>query len=102
MCGKSKTRVLMVEDTLSVARMTEAFLSRAGHDVEHVSTAAAAMDVLKSNPPDAVLLDVRLPDASGLDILTHIRREQMPVAVIVATAYGSISMAVEAMQARRR
>ena len=99
MAGKSKKRVLMVEDTLSVARMTEAFLSQAGYDVDHVETAAAAREALEGSLPDAVLLDVRLPDASGLDILALIRQKELPVVVIVATAYGSIGMAVEAMQA---
>ncbi|EKV31996.1 two-component system response regulator LuxO [Caenispirillum salinarum AK4] len=99
MGGKSNTRVLMVEDTLSVARMTEAFLSQAGFDVDHAESGAAGLAALERSLPDAVLLDVRLPDMSGLDILAHIRRQELPVVVVVATAYGSIGMAVEAMQA---
>lgn len=99
MSGSGATRVLMVEDTLSVARMTEAFLTQAGFEVEHAETAAACMAALDRQWPDAILLDVRLPDASGLEVLSRIRRQELPIAVVVATAYGSIGMAVEAMQA---
>ncbi|MCA1941695.1 MAG: sigma-54 dependent transcriptional regulator [Caenispirillum bisanense] len=92
-------RVLMVEDTLSIARMTEAFLTQAGYEVDHVETGRGCLAALEAGLPDAVLLDVRLPDISGLEVLAHIRRAELPVVVIVATAYGSIGMAVEAMQA---
>lgn len=96
---RGAARVLMVEDTLSIARMTEAFLQQAGYEVDHVETGAACLQALDAALPDAVLLDVRLPDISGLEVLAHIRRAELPVVVIVATAYGSIGMAVEAMQA---
>ena len=55
----------------------------------------------RRTPPDVVLLDVKLPDANGLDLLPQIKKRWPDTEVIVLTGHGTISMAVEADQARR-
>src|SRR4029077_17503056 len=69
-------------------------------DVELIDavTGAAALAVLDDAIPDVVLLDVELPDTNGIDILRRIRAMNLPCAVIVITAHGSVNVAVEAMR----
>ena len=62
-------RLLIVEDEEVLARnLAKAFGGR-GIDVKHASTVAAAIKAAAEEPPDVVLLDLRLPDGSGLDVL---------------------------------
>jgi len=93
-----KPTVLLIEDTLSLARLYEQYL--AGVDVELVSveTGRDGLDIINRDPPDLVLLDIALPDVNGLDILRHINEEAIDSTVVVITANGSINVAVEAMR----
>ena len=65
-------------------------------------TGARALEILDETIPDIVLLDgTNLPDANGIDILRRIRARNLPCAVVVVTAHGSVKIAVEAMRERR-
>ena len=92
------SRVLLVEDTVPLARMYEVYMSDGPYDVTHVETGQEALDFLKDDPPDVVLLDLMLPDMDGLTILEHISTEKLPCAVIVITANASLNTAVDAMR----
>ena len=94
----STTRILLVEDTVPLARTYEAYLENEPYDVTHVETGAEAMALLAENPPEVVLLDLMLPDMDGLSILEHISTHQVPSAVIVITANASLKTAIEAMR----
>ena len=90
--------ILLVEDTASLARVYISYLSKMSLTVQHVETGADAMQVLRSRPPPVVLLDLNLPDMDGMDILRFVEEEELPAAIVVVTAHGSINIAVEAMQ----
>ncbi|MBL4613789.1 MAG: sigma-54-dependent Fis family transcriptional regulator [Magnetovibrio sp.] len=92
------TRVLMVEDTVPLARTYEAYLEGEPYELTHVETGTEALAILAENPPDAVLLDLMLPDMDGLSILEHISTKQIPSAVVVITANASLNTAIEAMR----
>jgi two-component system repressor protein LuxO len=91
--------VLLVEDTLALAELYRSYLRDAPWSVAHAQTAAEARAVLAASGADAVLLDLRLPDADGLELLREIRAAAKPPEVIVITANGSVATAVAAMQA---
>jgi two-component system repressor protein LuxO len=91
--------VLLVEDTRALAELYRSYLRDAPWSVGHAATAAEARAALSTGPADAVLLDLRLPDADGLDLLREIRAGAKPPEVIVITANGSVATAVAAMQA---
>ncbi len=91
-------RILLVEDSPSLGRVYADYLSTGQYDVTAVETGRDAMDFLANDVPEAVLLDLRLPDMDGMDILKHIREQEIPTAVIVITAHGSINLSVEAMR----
>ncbi len=90
--------VLLVEDQTALARTYQGFLRNEPYDVLHVDTGAKALDAL-TNEPAAILLDLKLPDADGLDILRGLRERGSNTPVVVITAHGSMQTAIEAMRA---
>ncbi|MBF0248211.1 MAG: sigma-54-dependent Fis family transcriptional regulator [Alphaproteobacteria bacterium] len=93
-----KTRILLVEDTVALARQYELYLDGEPYDVQHVETGREALDALAGGAPDVVLLDLGLPDMNGLEILEHVSTHQIPSAVVVITANASLNTAVDAMR----
>lgn len=91
-------KVLLVEDTVSLARTYIEYLKNGAYDVTHVETGKDAYAALTEGVPDAVLLDLVLPDADGLEILKNISERGLQTSVVVVTAHGSINTAVEAMR----
>ncbi|WP_337997121.1 sigma-54 dependent transcriptional regulator [Oleispirillum naphthae] len=102
MAEKPQPKVLIVEDTPSMAELYAAFLDGCGYAVSIAETGKAALAAIRRDLPDVVLLDIHLPDISGLEILKILREEEIPSACVVITAHGSINVAVEAMQSGAR
>ncbi len=96
--AERSARVLMVEDTLSLARVYLSYLRNDPYDIVAVETGKAAIDAIEKAVPDAILLDLQLPDMHGFDVLRHLSTHEIPSSVIVITAYGSVENAVEAMR----
>jgi two-component system repressor protein LuxO len=91
--------LLLVEDTRSLAALYREYLRDEGFAIRHAPTLAEARAILADGPPDAVLLDLRLPDGDGLSLLAEIRARPNPPPVVVMTAHGSVATAVDAMRA---
>jgi DNA-binding NtrC family response regulator len=90
--------VLLIEDTLSMARVYLEYLKRGPFRARHCMAGREALMDIERQPTDAVLLDLRLPDMDGLDVLKRIRAQKYHIAVVVITADGSLNRAVEAMR----
>ena len=82
-----KRMVLVVEDEESITTPLTAALAREGFDAAVAPTAAEALELARSIDPDVVLLDLMLPDGSGLDVCRELRRTSR-VPIIVVTARG--------------
>lgn len=91
-----RLRVLLVEDEALFARAVVKRLKQAGYDCESVDSLAAGRAAIRQLSPDIVLLDMRLPDGNGMDLLAELTGKNIPV--IVMTAYGEVSDAVGAMK----
>ncbi|MGC2352371.1 MAG: sigma-54 dependent transcriptional regulator [Candidatus Udaeobacter sp.] len=91
-------RVLIIDDERPVLMTLEALLKRHGYQVETAPTAAQGLKVLKSKSPTLVLLDLRLPDADGLEMLGRIKTELPEVQVIILTAHDSLHNAIESIK----
>ena len=90
--------LLIVEDETVLARsLVRAFTSR-GWTVHHAAGAVQARRVAAEVGPDVVLLDLRLPDGSGLDVLAEMGDSASDVPVIMMTGHGSVADAMEAMR----
>lgn len=96
--GKTRPRVLLVEDTPPLARLYQEYLRFEEIDLEAVECGQDALDAINRDEPDAILLDLRLPDMDGLEILRWIRERDLQSEVVIITAHGSVSAAVEAMR----
>ncbi|CZF86252.1 MULTISPECIES: quorum-sensing sigma-54 dependent transcriptional regulator LuxO [Grimontia] len=94
----AKKRILMVEDTASVAALYKSYLNPLDVEVEIASTGEEAIYHFSSGSFSLVLLDLRLPDISGFDVLSKIREHHPDIPVVIMTAHGSIDAAVEAMR----
>ncbi|OSQ47354.1 sigma-54-dependent transcriptional regulator [Thalassospira alkalitolerans] len=93
-----QARIVIVEDTLSLARVYQDYLRADGHIVEHVVNGQAAIKRLRVNPPDVLVLDLILPDMDGRDVLRAAHQSAPECKVVVITAHGSVNVAVEAMR----
>lgn len=93
---KQPSKLLIVEDEALFARAVKRRLQKAGYECEHVENIQDARTVIKQFIPDIVLLDMRLPDGNGLDLLPEFVLKN--AAVIVMTAHGEISDAVNAIK----
>ncbi|PID37213.1 MAG: Fis family transcriptional regulator [Rhodobacterales bacterium] len=96
MNAATRNRILVVEDDQSLNRLLIAHLSQLGHDVRGVGTGAEAREEIARACPDLILLDVRLPDCDGLDLLTDFSQH---APVIVVTAHALVEQAVGAVHA---
>jgi len=90
--------ILIVEDERLLRLNLRDRLRREGYTVREAETGAMALDALRDEEPDLILLDYRLPDMTGIDVLRQIRELHRDTTVIFVTAYSSIGGAVEAMK----
>src|SRR5205809_7693238 len=74
-------------------------LRRKGHIVETASNGIDAASKLENTAVQAVITDLKMPGMDGLELLHHVRRTKPAIPVIVLTAFGTVSTAVEAMKA---
>lgn len=90
--------VLMVEDTASVAALYRSYLTPLDIDINIVGTGRDAIESIGRREPDLILLDLRLPDMTGMDVLYAVKEKSPDVPIVFMTAHGSIDTAVEAMR----
>lgn len=94
--GQAGATVLVVEDDASMAEILTTSLGARGHTVVVTRTGDAALRVVQDRPPDAILLDLGLPDLDGLEVCRRVRQySQVPV--IVLTADGDDDRKVAAL-----
>jgi DNA-binding NtrC family response regulator len=91
-------RILIVDDDRATRQLTAEVLREAGHTVSEASTAREALARCKANRPDLVLLDLILPDRTGVDLLGELKALWPELQVVFLTAYPEVRSAVEAMR----
>lgn len=93
------TRRILVVDDEPLKRITlQIELSEHGYEVYEAADAAAARSIFESRQIDVVVTDVRMPGASGIDLLTHVKQANPQVEVILMTAYATVDTAVLAIK----
>jgi len=93
-----KPQVLIVEDSPALAEVYAAYLREEPYLVSHVADGSSALNWLERSPPQALVLDLKLPDIDGMDVLKHVHRQQLPTSVVIITGHGSVDTAVDAMR----
>lgn len=90
--------ILIIDDELKLLKLLGMILSQENFSVKEASTARSAMNMLEQHDFDVVLSDVRLPDAFGVELVKAIKTKYPEKEVILMTAFGNISDAVQAMK----
>ena len=89
--------ILVVDDEPDACSMLCRILSAMGHEVVTFNAANAALEWLNGQVPQLAVLDYRLPDLDGIQLLTLVRKRYPDVKVLMLTAYPSAEVAGEAM-----
>lgn len=95
----SKGRILVIDDEPDIRESLEAFLTLEGYSVELAENGAEGLEKLASGDYDLVLLDLMMPDRSGMDVLVEFRERDRETPVFMITAYGSVDTAVQTLKA---
>jgi DNA-binding response OmpR family regulator len=86
----SVTKVLVVDDEPTVREVVAGYLRRDGHEVTEAADGTTALELVDSNPPDLIVLDMMLPGVNGLDVLRRVRAtSDVPVIMLTARAEES-------------
>lgn len=91
-------RVLVVDDDPDINRLVRVRLSSRGYVVESAANGEEALERVGLTPPDLVFLDVSMPGIGGLAVLAELRARGLDLVVIMMTAFGSESVAIEALR----
>ncbi len=90
--------ILLIDDDRSLLRVTEYNLSQSGFHVVSADSGREGLAMFEASLPDMVITDLQLGDMNGLELLDGMKEMAPAIPVIVITAFGSIKVAVEAMQ----
>ncbi|MGE4618525.1 MAG: sigma-54 dependent transcriptional regulator [Planctomycetota bacterium] len=91
-------QILILDDEQPLLQSLTLELGRGGHHCLTAETGSEALNIIENESIDMAILDVQLPDISGLEVLRKIRQEMPEVPVLMITAYASVDSAVEAMK----
>jgi DNA-binding NtrC family response regulator len=94
----TKTRILVVDDDASLRRVLQVQLEQEGYAVASAASAQQTLSMLQVQPYDLVISDLKMPGASGLELLRQIRLQYPEAIVLILTAFGTVETAVEAMK----
>lgn len=90
--------ILIIDDEIKLLKLLGMILSQENFNVKEASTARSAMTMLEQYDFDVVLSDVRLPDAFGVELIKSIKAKYPQLEIILMTAFGNITDAVQAMK----
>jgi len=90
--------VLVIDDEQVICDACQLVLSEEGHTVTSTNTGKDGLAAIRQGTYDVVLLDMKLPDMDGMEILKAVQEEKRRLCIIVMTGYSSISNAVQAIK----
>jgi DNA-binding NtrC family response regulator len=96
--GLSKGRILVIDDEIEIRESLEALLQMEGYEVDLAQNAAEGERRLESRAYDLVLLDLMMPDKSGMEVLRDVRERDRHTPIFMITAYGTVEAAVQAVK----
>ncbi|QTA91119.1 sigma-54-dependent transcriptional regulator [Desulfonema magnum] len=91
-------KILLIDDEYSILESLDMFLSEKGHHVFKAATGKEGLGLFRQHRPDVVILDIRLPDLNGLDILSEMQESEAAAKVIMITAFQDMETTIQAMK----
>ncbi|MBN1423424.1 sigma-54-dependent Fis family transcriptional regulator [Candidatus Fermentibacteria bacterium] len=95
---RRKTKILVVDDELSIRISLGDLLRRDGYQMEVAEAAEPGLEMLRTESFDLLIVDIKMPGMSGIEMLERVKEEDPDTPVLMMTAYGSIDSAVRAMK----
>jgi two-component system, NtrC family, response regulator AtoC len=94
----SKAHLLVVDDEADFARMVQKILTQSGYRVDAATSATQAIALQRKYAYDLALVDMRMPEMTGLELLQYLKVRDKRIFVMIMTAYGSFSIGIEALR----
>ena len=94
----SKAHLLVVDDEADFARMIQKTLVQAGYKVDAATSATQAIALQRKHSYDLALVDMRMPEMTGLELLQYLKVRDKKIFVLIMTAYGSFSVGIESLR----
>jgi len=91
-------RLLVVDDEVDFVRLIQTILVQAGYRVDTATSATQAIALQRKKPYDLALIDLRMPEMTGLELLQYLKARDRSIFIILMTAYGSFSVGIEALR----
>ena len=95
---KNRLRLLFVDDEEDLRSMLQQQLTEKGFAVDTADDGDRAIEILKKETYDVILLDIRMPRRSGIEVLKFIKQQKISTRVIMLTAVDDLSTALEAVR----
>ena len=95
----SKARILICDDEVLLRLWLEEHLAEEGYETEGAEDGASLLEAFKRNAADLVLLDLRLPDTSGIELIPQLKELDPSLPILMMTAHGDVETAVRAVRA---
>src|SRR5258706_6215181 len=92
-------RILIVDDDRSIRELLSMHLEERGFGVDSAATGAEGFRIAEESPPSAIVLDMRLPDGSGIDLIPELRKRAAEAPVLMITAHHDMATTILAMKA---
>ncbi len=93
-----QTRVLVIDDEPGITMLCERLLTRAGYIVRALTDPRLALEAITKERFELLLVDIRMPDISGLDLVQQAREIQPDIAILSMTGFGTVETAIEALR----
>ncbi|MDQ0496081.1 MULTISPECIES: response regulator [Paenibacillus] len=93
-----KKKVLIVDDQNGIRILLMEVFGSEGYETFQAANGKIALEIVEKEPPDLVLLDMKIPGMDGLEILKHLKAMNPDIKVIMMTAYGELDMIKEATE----
>ena len=94
----AQNKVLIVDDQYGIRVLLYEVFGKEGYQTFQAANGKEALDIVMKQPPDLVILDMKIPGMDGLEILREIKKINSEIKVIMMTAYGELDMIKEATE----
>jgi len=91
-------KILIIEDDTTFAQLLEGFLTKHGHEISLATHIKSSFKLIENETFDLFLIDYRLPDGIGFDVITHNRNLGISTPIIIMTSFNDVRTAVKSMQ----
>jgi DNA-binding NtrC family response regulator len=94
----SRSRLLVVDDESDFAKMIQKTLTQAGYRVDIATSGTQGIALQRKHSYDLALVDIRMPEMTGLELLQYLKVRDKKIFVLIMTAYGSFSIGIDSLR----